>query len=108
MPAAKRTPSKSLEPLLSEFDGQEQIVSVVEESLDDNTRQDIARRFVRWYFALFLLILIGVPIYNLAAFDVVGDERFRLDLIDTLQAFSSVIGPLIGFVVAYYFKSRGE
>jgi len=75
---------------------------------DVDTRQHIAKNFIRWYFVLFLTILIGLPVFNLFANQITGGNEYKLDLLDVIQGFSSVVGPLVGFVIAYYFKSKND
>ena len=68
---------------------------------ESEARNKIANQFVYGYFGILLIIFIGIPLYNLIA-----PERSLLSLAEILQGYSAVIGPLIGFVVAYYFKTN--
>jgi hypothetical protein len=76
---------------------------------DDDTRQWIARLFIILYFILLATLLIGIPIYNLIAYRITGSaDTLQIKLSDIVQTYSAVVGPTLGFVVAYYFKSRNE
>jgi hypothetical protein len=75
---------------------------------DNSTRQQIARIFVYIYFCLLGLILVGIPLYNLAVFRVTGSIELTIKLTDLIQTYSAVVGPTLGFVVAYYFKSKND
>jgi hypothetical protein len=102
---------KSIEALRHTANLQEGYAEQLEQSSyapDVNTRQRIARSFIKWYFVLLLIILVGIPIYNLIAFSVTNGDEYRLDLLDTIQGYSSIVGPLVGFVIGYYFKSTKD
>lgn len=71
------------------------------------TRKKLAIRFIFWYFMILLVILIGVPIYNGIVHQITPDNKpLILSVTALLQVYSSVVGPLAGFVIAYYFKNR--
>lgn len=79
------------------------------EVTEADTRKKIAQRFVMAYFGLMGLLIIGVPIYNLVAFRVAGDQKIlQIPLSDILQTYSAVVGPALGFVIAYYFKNKND
>jgi len=79
------------------------------EQADVGTRQRIATIFVIAYFSLLLLLIISVPIYNLVAYHVGNREKtLQIPLGDILQTYSAIVGPALGFVIAYYFKSKNE
>lgn len=67
----------------------------------DKSRAKIALLFVRWYFGLILLILLGVPIYNL----IIGSKT-GLELSSTIAQIGTLLGSPLGFVVGYYFKEQ--
>ncbi len=69
----------------------------------EQTRDVIARTVVQTFFLLLGVILIGVPVYNA---NVASD--LRLDLPDLLQQYSAILGPVLGFVIGYYFKSKND
>src|SRR5438067_1212682 len=76
---------------------------------DDNaTRQQIARRFVTIYFSLLGLIIVGIPLYNIAVVRLTGQYDLVIKLTDIIQTYSAVVGPTLGFVIAYYFKNKNE
>ncbi len=72
------------------------------------TRDRMAKSFMRWYFGLLTLIMIGIPFYNLVARVVTGGDGYKVALLDIIQGYSSIVGPLFGFVIAYYFKNKNE
>jgi hypothetical protein len=79
------------------------------EYIEADTRRKIAERFVLLYFALLIILTIGIPIYNLVAFRVGDQEQsLQLSLSDILQTYSAIVGPTLGFVIAYYFKSKND
>jgi len=75
---------------------------------EGDTRTTIALFFVKTYFYLFTLILVGVPLYNLLASSTSSTAGLVLSLNDTLLTFSSIVGSALGFVIGYYFKAREE
>lgn len=70
------------------------------------TRHQLARMFIVWYFFLLFLIFVGAPIYNAWIAQQNFDKALFLNIKELLQVYSSVVGPLAGFVIAYYFKNR--
>jgi hypothetical protein len=102
--------NKELAKLKASADQQERgassLLELEPEKRDADTRQKIAKLFIIWYFALLLAILIGMPIYNLVAFATTGNEDLFVNMKDVLQVYSSIVGPLAGFVIAYYFKNK--
>lgn len=73
---------------------------------DVETRQQIAKLYVIVYFVILFLIIAGIPLYNLWSYSVTNDPTLlQISLSDTIQTYSAVVGPTLGFVVAYYFKS---
>jgi hypothetical protein len=73
-----------------------------------NTRHLIAVYFILGYLILFGIILVGYPIYNLVAYNTAHTTQLNIKIPDNIQMFSSVTGPLIGFVLGYYFKTKNE
>jgi hypothetical protein len=69
----------------------------------DETRSTIALTFTKWYFGLILMVLIGVPVYNLF---VEGEQILNVE--DVLSTLTAAIGVPFGFVVGYYFKGSEE
>lgn len=79
------------------------------EPTDTGTRQKIAKLFVIAYFGLMILLIIGVPIYNLVSFKIAGEQEIlQIPLGDILQTYSAIVGTSLGFVIAYYFKTKNE
>lgn len=99
-------------------------VQIEEKRNDSGTRQKIAKQFVIFYFGLLAAIVLCVPIYNYFAYkqemkysDVTyatsattmqRPEPLRISLPDLIQTYSAIVGPTLGFVIAYYFKSRND
>lgn len=114
MAATPKEINKQIQDLNSQVRKQERSAEVFDaasqlKQSDSTTRQRIARLFVVAYFILLGLILIGVPIYNLIAYHATRDAKsLQVSLTDTIQTYSAVVGPTLGFVVAYYFKSKNE
>ncbi len=75
---------------------------------EGDTRNELARNFMRWYFWILVLLLVGIPVYNLVAHQVTGDDAYMLTPVDMIQTYTSVVGPLFGFVIAYYFKNKND
>src|SRR5687767_14383630 len=69
--------------------------------LIEQTRDIIARTVVQMFFLLLAIILIGAPLYNANV-----ASELKLDLPDLLQQYSSILGPVLGFVIGYYFKVK--
>jgi hypothetical protein len=68
----------------------------------DETRATIALYFVKGFFVMIGICLVGIPLYNLGA-NRAGIEL--LPLKDILPAISGLISGPLGFVVGHYFKS---
>lgn len=75
---------------------------------DDDTRQDVARKFVRYYFGILIGIVLLIPAYNLAAYALFRDASLLLPFKDAILTYSAVVGPTFGLVVAYYFKTSRQ
>lgn len=75
---------------------------------EDDTRQDVTRKFVRYYFGILIAIIAGVPLYNLAMMYIMGKPDLLIPLKDAILTYSAVVGPTFGLVVAYYFKTTKE
>lgn len=75
---------------------------------DDDTRQEVARKFVRYYFLLLALIIVGVPAYNAVMYALAHTNDLSVSLKDAILTYSAVVGPTVGLVVAYYFKTKRE
>lgn len=67
----------------------------------EQTRDYIARLVLKAFFFLFGAILIGGPIYNANV-----QSELRLNLPDLLQQYAAILGPILGFVIGYYFKAK--
>lgn len=79
------------------------------EPSDTWTRHKVALLFVGAYFFLLTILIIGIPLYNLFAFKVTYSENVLIiPLGDTVQGYSAIVGPALGFVIGYYFKTRNE
>ena len=72
---------------------------------EDQTRSKLANIFVWGYFGTLvgIIILVILNNYLVAAFHLRYD--IIIDIKDIIASISSVIGPSLGFVVGYYFKS---
>lgn len=75
---------------------------------ESDTRQRIAILFVYIYFALLTIILVGMPLYNLLVYQLTHNKDLIIPVTDMVQTYSAVVGPTLGFVIAYYFKNKGE
>ncbi|HZP55707.1 MAG TPA: hypothetical protein VFB03_02985 [Candidatus Saccharimonadales bacterium] len=92
---------EELEDLRKSLEGRTKKDTNVSIIVDTKTRDFLARGVVIAFFSLLAVIIIGVPLYD--AF-VASDKR--LDLTNILQQYSSILGPVLGFVLGYYFKSK--
>ncbi len=113
--AVNKTKTRNFNKEIKDLDSQaqEQIKaidnSVYIKSPEDDTRHKIAKSYVRIYFILLGIIIIGVPIYNLVAYKATNSETIlQIKLSDLIQTYSAIVGPTLGFVIAYYFKSKNE
>jgi hypothetical protein len=75
---------------------------------DNRTRGILARNIVRYYFALLLLILLGVPLYNYLMISAANKPMLMLSIKDSLLTYSAIVGPTVGVVLGYYFKSKAD
>ncbi|HTE22646.1 MAG TPA: hypothetical protein VK674_06420 [Candidatus Limnocylindria bacterium] len=112
MAQAKKSPALvgTVEDTREKIQGQEQSTDVINTSAqqDTETRQEVAKKFVRYYFLILILIIIGIPLYNYFTYRMVGNADLLVPLKDTVLTYSAVVGPTMGLVVAYYFKSKSE
>lgn len=70
---------------------------------DNKSRTHIAYGFTFGFIALFAIILIGGPIYNLFV-----DEQKTLNISEIITDFVAQFGTPLGFVLGYYFKSKND
>lgn len=98
---------KKLEKAEVQKEGQEEFAANVVSKQDSDTRQNIAKKFVRYYFNIMILIIVGVPIYNYLM-SRSGSPQLVISIKDALLTYSAVVGPTIGLVMAYYFKSKSD
>lgn len=75
------------------------------------TQTKLATTFIRWYFAILVLILIYVPVYNWVAvtFLIKEGQDPTAQLLGVKDAFimvSSAVGPMLAFVLGHYFKGK--
>ena len=70
---------------------------------DSQYRSRIALIFTLSFVTLMSIIIIGTPIYN-----ALVDKERSIDQGSLLEAFNSIFGTILGFVLGYYFKDRGE
>lgn len=99
------------EQLDSSLETQEQASDAITASSsqrDDETRQEVARKFVRYYFLLLTLIIIGIPAYNALMYALAGSNDLAISFKDAILTYSAVVGPTVGLVVAYYFKTKQD
>lgn len=75
---------------------------------ESRTRHEVAKMFVRFYFVILIGIMIGIPLYNYFAVKHLRVNELVIPLKDTILTYSAVVGPTIGLVVAYYFKSSSK
>ena len=68
---------------------------------DSQNRSKIASRLTWTFIGLIACIIILAPIYN----STIGKDS-KLDINSLLESFNSVFGPVLGFVLGYYFKDR--
>jgi hypothetical protein len=82
--------------------------SKTSKEVEDETRQEVAKNFVRYYFIILVAILVMVPIYNFLSVKFLQNTDLIIPLKDTILTYSAVVGPTVGLVVAYYFKNDHE
>jgi hypothetical protein len=101
---------KRIEEFSEETAGQSSALTelATSQQIDDQTRQDVAKKFVRYYFLLLTLIIVGVPAYNAVMYALVHTNDLAIPFKDAILTYSAVVGPTVGLVVAYYFKSKQE
>jgi len=75
---------------------------------DNETRQEVAKKFVKYYFVILILIIVGVPTYNYLVYRSARSIDLLLPLKDIILTYSAVVGPTLGLVVAYYFKTKND
>ena len=102
--ATKKRITESLNAAITEQEDQiETDRTYLQQLIDTRTRDYIATLVAKAFFFLLAVILIGVQIYNAN----VG-ETLRLSLSELLQQYASVLGPILGFVIGYYFKTKND
>lgn len=103
------TTKKKLEQILEESVEQKTTNYELEnerEKSEYETRKEVALKFVKFYFLILIIIIVGVPLYNYAVSRGEYSEALIIPLKDTILTYSAVVGPTVGLVVAYYFKSK--
>jgi len=73
------------------------------------TQSDLAKNFIRWYFATILLVLLYIPVYNAIAQTYFADGDGNITLINVKDVFMMVSGaitPILAFVLGHYFKGK--
>ena len=72
------------------------------------TQSDLAKMFIKWYFAILVIILVYVPIYNWSATHLFGEsgEEALISVRDAFLMVSGAVTPLLAFVLGHYFKGR--
>jgi hypothetical protein len=113
MARSKREIKQALDSLDAEAQQQQQQVAelrrLIVEPTDTSTRHTVAIFFVVAYFVILFILFVGIPLYNLAAFKVTNSENtLFIPLGDTVQIYSAIVGPALGFVIGYYFKTRND
>ena len=77
---------------------------------DSETREKIAKRFLWGYFFSIAGAWLTAMIYNLWVVSnyclLAAECAMLLDLKEVLLVVSGIIGPPLGFVMGYYFKSQ--
>lgn len=99
-----RTLEKKFEELEDDKESQEQLAQDIIAIQESDMRSNMARKFVHYYFGIMSLIIIGVPVYNYLM-SRADKAALAISIKDALLTYSAVVGPTIGLVVAYYFKS---
>lgn len=69
--------------------------------VESQTRDFVAKTVVIAFFVLLATIIVGVPLYNSLV-----EPSENLNLTDLLQQYSAILGPVLGFVIGYYFKLK--
>ena len=72
--------------------------------VEDKTRSALGKIFVRWFFLLLILILVGWTLYNIFIYGQVGNTELFVDMKTLIPVVWSVIGTPLWFVMGYYFK----
>lgn len=68
------------------------------------TQSDLAKMFIRWYFAVILSVLILVLAYNATISLYFNDRTTVISLKDIFMMVSGAITPILAFVLGHYFK----
>lgn len=80
---------------------------------DSESRLKITNLFLWWYFALICFSFIFAGIYNYIAAHLnqeLAKENMisYLDVSNTVSLITATLSSGVGFVIGYYFKSKGE
>lgn len=107
--AQRESFDKKLDTIEEQKDTQAEIAAkLASGTRDDETRQEVAKKFVRYYFEILLLIIIGIPIYNLVVYRLSQSTELAIPFKDAILTYSAIVGPTLGLVVAYYFESKKD
>jgi hypothetical protein len=98
--------SKKLEQIEEEKEDQGQRAR--ELSTSGPTRNKLARTIVNFYFWTLILIIVGIPVYNFLMTSQIDQPQNVISVKDALLTYSAIVGPTLGLVIAYYFKTRAE
>lgn len=75
---------------------------------EDDTRHEVTRKFVKYYFWILIILMVTTPAYNIISFWLFQKNDLLIPFKDAILTYSAVVGPTFGLVVAYYFKTSRE
>jgi hypothetical protein len=96
-----------IEPLQEQSLEQGQVAQALAQPTETDTRNELAKNIAKYYFGILVLIIIGVPVYNLLVM-YLNQPTNIISIKDAILTYSAVIGPTFGLVIAYYFKSKND
>jgi hypothetical protein len=97
---------EQIERIYSDIDLVGQLSASDLQRIESETRDFIARSTIKYFFMLFAVVLIGVPVYNFLVAANGLNTDLVLNLSDLMQQYGATLGPVLGFVIGYYFKTK--
>jgi hypothetical protein len=80
---------------------------------DSNSRLEVTKLILTWYFALIVCSFLFVPLYNLLIaflndYYLIENPITYIEVSPTVSIVTNTLNGIIGFVIGYYFKNKDE
>ena len=76
--------------------------------VENSSRDSKSRSKIAFLFSIAFVMIVGALIIGGPIFNNVVDDESKIDILELLESFCSHFGIPLGFVLGYYFKTKGE